>query len=148
MITLLGMNQIPIPSKQRMRYVAHNFRLPFSYLFYQQRLYFTLQTETIPIYNIIGKCYIQHPSAIQDLDSWLCHEDHFYVQDCLDTPPFVRIEDCSDLTALSVHSHSYCVECYKKHMEGIAEQSLITQTHKPLQTLELFSGSVHFTPSQ
>ncbi|KAH9026772.1 S-adenosyl-L-methionine-dependent methyltransferase [Lactarius pseudohatsudake] len=107
----------------------------------EQRLYFTLKTESIPIKNIVGKCYVQHPSAIQDLGLWLCHEDHFYVQDCSVKPPFIKVEDCNDLRVMDLASHSYCVDCYEKHMEGISEQKLFVQSHQPLQALELFSGA-------
>ncbi|KAI9459440.1 S-adenosyl-L-methionine-dependent methyltransferase [Lactarius psammicola] len=107
----------------------------------EQRLYFTHKTESIPIKNIVGKCYVQHPSAIQDLGLWLCHEDHFYVQDCSVNPPFIRVEDCNGLRVMDLASHSYCVECYEKHMESISEQKLLVQSHRPLQTLELFSGA-------
>ncbi|KAH9180823.1 S-adenosyl-L-methionine-dependent methyltransferase [Lactarius sanguifluus] len=107
----------------------------------EQRLYFTLKTESIPINNIVGKCYVQHPSAIQDLGLWLCHEDHFYVQDCSVKPPFIKVEDCNDLRVMDLASHSYCVDCYEKHMEGKSEQKLFVQSHQPLQALELFSGA-------
>ena len=43
---------------------------------------------------------------------------------------------------MDLASHSYCVECYQKHMESISEQKLFVQSHQPLQALELFSGSL------
>ena len=47
---------------------------------------------------------------------------------------------------MDLASHSYCVECYEKHMESISEQKLLVQSHRPLQTLELFSGSFSVMP--
>ena len=82
---------------------------------------------------------------MQDLDSWLHHEDHFYVQDCSNKPPFIKIEHCNELEAMDSCSHTYCVECYKLHMESISEQRLLIQSHQPLQALELFSGTSSIT---
>ncbi|KAF8261693.1 S-adenosyl-L-methionine-dependent methyltransferase [Lactarius quietus] len=107
----------------------------------EKRLYFTLKTESIPMENIVSKCFVQHPLAIQDLDSWLCHEDHFYVQDYSDNPPFLGIKDSNELRVMDLPSHSYCMECYNKHMESISEQRLFVQSHHPIQALELFSGA-------
>ncbi|KAI9446182.1 S-adenosyl-L-methionine-dependent methyltransferase [Lactarius indigo] len=81
------------------------------------------------------------PQPIQDLDLWLGHEDHFYVQDCSVNPPFIRVEDCNKLRVMDLASHSYCLECYEEHMESISEQKLFVQSHQPLQALELFSGA-------
>ena len=143
------MNQVLMSTGKRMRYVVCNVTNKPCFhhiLLHQKRLYFTLRTENIPIQNIAGKCYVQHPSAIQDLDLWLHHEDHFYVQDCSVKPPFIRIEDCNELRVMDLYSHSYCTECYKEHMENISEQRLLVQGHRPLQTLELFSGSLSISP--
>jgi hypothetical protein len=70
------------------------------------------------------------------------HEDHFYVQDCSVTPPFIDVKDCDELRVMDLSSHSYCVKCYDKRMESISEQKLFVQSHQPLQALELFSGSL------
>jgi hypothetical protein len=100
-----------------------------------------LGTETIPAENITGKCYIQHPSAITDLKTWTSYENHFYVQDCSTKPSFVGLETCNELETLDMATHIYCISCYNEHIKMLKRQDLLFKRNKPLQALELFSGS-------
>jgi hypothetical protein len=100
-----------------------------------------LKTDSIPAENIIGKCYVLHPSAIDDLESWLCHVDHFYVQNYSSKPPFITIEAFDGLHMMDSSAHSYCEECYKEHIKALAKQDSIYSGNQPLKALELFSGA-------
>ena len=98
-------------------------------------------TETIPAEHITGKCYIQHLSAISNLEAWLCHENHFYVQDQSTKPSFIKIRSCDELQKLHPSSYSYCERCYQDHIKVLEKQDLLCKRNKPLQALEIFSGS-------
>jgi hypothetical protein len=99
-----------------------------------------LKTETISAEYITGKCYVQHPSAISNLEAWFQHEDHFYVQDYSVNPPFVGADDCYRLQMLDPSTHSFCKLCYKEHMKILEENKLLYKRNRPLQALEIFSG--------
>lgn len=89
----------------------------------------------------MGKCYVQHQSAISDLKSWLCHGDCFYVPDYLTKPSFVRAAAFDQPQVMDLSTHSYCEECYEEHIRTLAKQDLAYARNKPLKALELFSGS-------
>jgi DNA (cytosine-5)-methyltransferase 1 len=100
-----------------------------------------LKTTTISAEQIAGKCFVQHPSTINNLEEWLCHENHFYIQDFSTKPSFIGIESCDELQTLELSAHSYCRDCYKKHIKTLEKQDLLKKGNKPLQALEIFSGS-------
>lgn len=90
--------------------------------------------ETIPAEHIAGKCYIQHLSAIGNLEAWLHQKNHFYVQDNFNRPlP-------ESLQMLDSSIHSYCEQCYKEHTKTLERKDILCEQNKPLQALELFSG--------
>jgi hypothetical protein len=86
----------------------------------------------------MGKCYVQHPSTINDLEAWLCHMDHFYVQKYSSRPPFIRADAVNELQLMDSSTLSYCEECYQEHITMLAKQE---ERKKPLKALELFAGS-------
>jgi len=101
----------------------------------EHRLYFTLKTETISAEYITGKCYVQHPSAISNLEAWFQHVDHFYVQDYSVNPPFIGADDCHRLQMLDPSTHSFCKPCYKEHIKILEENKLLYKRNRPLQAL-------------
>jgi len=103
-----------------------------------------LKTTTISAEQITGKCFVQHPSAISNLEEWLCYENHFYIQDFSTKPSFIGIESCDELQILELSGHSYCEDCYQEHIKTLEKQDLLKKRNKPLQALELFSGFFFF----
>jgi hypothetical protein len=97
-----------------------------------------LKTESISAENVMGKCYVQHPSTIHDLEAWLCHMDHFYVQNYSSRPPFMTADALDELQLMDSSTLSYCEECYQEHITMLAKQE---ERKEPLKALELFSGS-------
>ncbi|KAI9511110.1 S-adenosyl-L-methionine-dependent methyltransferase [Russula earlei] len=107
----------------------------------EERLFFTLNTETISAEHITGKCYIQHPALISNLEKWLSYENHFYVQDFSTKLSFMNMKGCDDLQMLDLSTFSYCEECYEGHIKTLEKQDSLKKENRPLQALEIFSGA-------
>ena len=93
---------------------------------------------TISAEDITGKCYIQHLSAIGNLEAWIHQKDHFYVQDNLNRPVLSESDD--ELQTLASSTHSYCKECYKEHIKTLKKRNTLFKQNRAFQVLEIFSG--------
>jgi hypothetical protein len=84
---------------------------------------------------------MQHPSGITNLKAWTSYENHFYVQDHIIKPSYIELESCNELQTLDSSAYTYCRSCYEEHIKMLEKQDLLFKRNKPLQALEIFSGS-------
>jgi hypothetical protein len=68
-------------------------------------------------------------------------KNHFYVQDNFNRQLLFMLESDDELQMLASFTHSYCEECYKKHIKTLERKYELFEQNRPLKALEIFSGS-------
>ena len=51
------------------------------------------------------------------------------------------LESSNELQLLASSTHSYCKECYKKHIKTLEKKDTLFKHNRALRALEIFSGS-------
>jgi hypothetical protein len=51
------------------------------------------------------------------------------------------LESGDELQILDSPTHSYCEKCYKEHIDALEKEDSLFKQNRPLQALEIFSGS-------
>lgn len=99
----------------------------------QRRLYLKKDSRcNIPIHSVDGVCHVKQLSKSEDIESWVQHDDHFYLNQQQDDgdSPLVRLQ-----TKLQ-----RCKICDEKRVEKMESEKALKKRNKPLRVLELFSG--------
>jgi hypothetical protein len=67
-------------------------------------------------------------------------KNHFYIQD-FNRQLLFMLESGDELQMLASSTHSYCEECYEEHIKTLKKKDKLFRQNRPLQALEIFSGS-------
>ncbi|KAF5380878.1 hypothetical protein D9615_004125 [Tricholomella constricta] len=86
--------------------------------------------------RIEGVCFIRHLTDSAEIDRWVKHDDHFYVNqqggDGENGPGLWEMKDNV------LHN---CGICYKKRVEKLRQEQKLLEINGPITCLELFSGA-------
>ncbi|TCD67280.1 hypothetical protein EIP91_000302 [Steccherinum ochraceum] len=94
-----------------------------------------------PISSIDGKIYVVHSAALPsgfDLEEWVEHDDHFYVDSFYQTS---ELSGPDELLPLPLQVFKACQACHVEHLASLEEQTSLSEKHSPLRGLELFAGA-------
>jgi DNA (cytosine-5)-methyltransferase 1 len=87
--------------------------------------------------DIRGQCFVIHETEEDDIDAWVAHDDHYYVNQCAGS---LDPRSLDDLEPWSGRGFKHCVPCYEEHQGHLARRAQQLQRYGPLRGLELFSG--------
>ncbi|KAF9454585.1 S-adenosyl-L-methionine-dependent methyltransferase [Macrolepiota fuliginosa MF-IS2] len=101
--------------------------------FDERQLYVTSRIGEINPERLDGRCYVRHLRSQRDINNWIEHDNHFYVNRKGDPKRgLFRMEE-SDL--------EYCHECLGAREDELARAKSLFGQNEPLRGLELFSGA-------
>lgn len=101
----------------------------------QRRLYLTSRTGEVDPEQLNGRCfvkYFKYPANQEEIDKWIRHDDHFYLNQKGDPRRGLFQVDKEDL--------EYCEECLESREADITRAENVLGQNAPLRGLELFSG--------
>ncbi|KAG6851305.1 hypothetical protein H0H93_011741 [Arthromyces matolae] len=101
----------------------------------ERRLYFTDTEQVIDDGDLIdGKCFIKQLADIEDINDWVRHDDHFYVNQGVDI-------ETRELYDLDDDALEECDICESQRRRTWKEQQKLLARNGPIRCLELFSGA-------
>ena len=115
------------------RYLSFHYCLLNSYLFIfsQRRLFYRRETSTISIDRLDGICYVQHLTDENQIEAWIKHDNHFFLN---------QEGDEEELSMISRHNFSFCEQCHKDDRKVIKNANQFLRENSKLTGMELFSG--------
>jgi DNA (cytosine-5)-methyltransferase 1 len=99
--------------------------------FSQRRLFYRRETSTISVDRLDGICYVQHLTDESQIESWIKHENHFFLN---------QEGDEEELLMTSRHDFSFCKQCHKDARNVIHNAYQFLRENSKLTGMELFSG--------
>lgn len=82
--------------------------------------------------SIDGVCYIQHLTDPKEIEEWVKHDDHFYVN---------QEGDLDGLNRITSGDLMICKTCHKSRTQALQRREELRRHNSPLRTMELFSGT-------
>ncbi|KAG0701495.1 hypothetical protein DFH29DRAFT_1000139 [Suillus ampliporus] len=107
----------------------------------KRRLFRSRSREKTRPDDIRGQCFVIHETDDVRIDTWVAHDDHYYVHECADS---LDVHSLDDLEPWPANKFQHCVQCHEEHQANIARRAQQLQRYGPLRGLELFSGLVIF----
>lgn len=83
--------------------------------------------------KIDGICYVQHLTDPKEIESWVEHNDHFYVNQ--------KRDGGEPLVGMRAKEWRMCTSCYDDRVEKLQREQDLKSKNEPLRGLELFSGT-------
>jgi DNA (cytosine-5)-methyltransferase 1 len=106
--------------------------------FFQRQLFYRLGTSTILIGQLDGICYVQHLTNEDQIEAWIKHDNHFFLN---------QEGDEDELWMISKHDFSLCEQCHKDAQKVIRNTNHFLRENSKLTGMELFSGMNYFFPN-
>ncbi len=119
-----GMRPLPLPPL---------LKTPF-----QRRLYLTSRTGEIDPERLNGRCFVKHLGNHKEIDNWIRHNDHFYLNQ--------KGDSRRGLFYIEEEDVEYCQECLGTREDDITRAESLFEKNAPLRGLELFSGKTFLNP--
>ena len=79
-------------------------------------------------------CYVRQLAEAGEIDDWVQHDDHFYVD--------LEQDDDGSLTEMDADALAYCTACYDERETRLSRKEKLITQNGPLIGLELFSGTM------
>lgn len=79
-------------------------------------------------------CYVRQLTEAAEIDEWVHHDDHFYVD--------LEEDDNGSLTEMDADALTHCTACYDERETRLSRKEKLTTRNSPLIGLELFSGTM------
>lgn len=92
----------------------------------------TVRTGEIDLERLDGRCYVRYLSERAEIEEWIKHDDHFYLNQKGDLRHGLFVIDDEDLDG--------CEVCQEARFDDIMRVQELFNQNGPLRGLELFSG--------
>ncbi|KAF5357987.1 hypothetical protein D9756_001474 [Leucocoprinus leucothites] len=99
----------------------------------ERRLYLTPRAGEIDPERLDGRCYVRYLRKHREIEEWIRHNDHFYLNQKGDLKHGLFSIDEEDL--------DYCGLCLEARNDDISRAQELFEQNGPLRGLELFSGA-------
>ncbi|KAH7923467.1 S-adenosyl-L-methionine-dependent methyltransferase [Leucogyrophana mollusca] len=104
----------------------------------ERRLFKTSKIVKVPADDIDGICYAIYSTDLDEIDNWVQHDDHFYMNQSADSPKAPKLKHLSDLSEDEFVS---CEKCHLERVKVLNQRSRLLQKNGPINGMELFSGA-------
>lgn len=84
--------------------------------------------------RVDGICHVMHLVDVSDIEEWVQHDDHYFVN-----------QDTDDLHRLEPEDLQHCKQCHQERLHHLHRVDQLLRRHQPLRGLELFSGMCSLT---
>jgi DNA (cytosine-5)-methyltransferase 1 len=82
--------------------------------------------------EVDGICYVQHLVNPEEIEQWVDHNNHFYLNQ--------KRDDKGPLVDMLAEELKICASCFDNRLEKLQRQNELRAKNDPLRCLELFSG--------
>jgi len=89
----------------------------------------TVRTGEIELERLDGRCYVRYLRELAEIEEWVKHDDHFYLNQKGNTQH-----------GLFVIDDDHCEVCQEARKNDIMRAQELFNKNGPLRGLELFSG--------
>ena len=98
-------------------------------------MFYRLGTSTISIDRLDGICYVQHLTDENQIEAWIKHDDHYFLN---------QEGDEEELLMTSRQDFLFCEQCHKDARKIIHNTNQFLRENSKLTGMELFSGTNFF----
>ncbi|KAH7909914.1 S-adenosyl-L-methionine-dependent methyltransferase [Hygrophoropsis aurantiaca] len=104
----------------------------------ERRLFKTNKIKKVFAENIDGPCHVIYSTEIDEIDHWVQHDDHFYVNQQAQSPGVRKLKA---LDLMHRKDFKYCDKCHAERKDVLDLQARLLRKNGPINGMELFAGA-------